>query len=225
MIIEKINRAEAFRYVGIKGIPDSATLQLADECEKVLLAEMTPKFCWSYAAISEYTENKIKLSGYSLELTGNDVSAHLKDCCGVVLMCATLGNNVDKLLRQVQTQDMAKAVILDAMASATIEQVCDEAEKEISARLENKHFTWRFSPGYGDFPLDVQKDFLSALNAQKVIGVCVSQSGILTPTKSVTAVIGVHEKSIEKEKHSCESCNMRDRCNYRKTGGSCSEKG
>ena len=136
-------------------------------------------------------------------------------------MCATLGSNVDKLLRQTQAQDMAKAVILDAMASAAIEQVCDEAEKEISARLENKHFTWRFSPGYGDFPIAVQKDFLTALNAQKVIGLCASQSGMLTPTKSVTAVISVHEKSVQQQKHSCESCNMRDRCNYRKTGGTC----
>lgn len=221
MIITSINRTEAFRYLGIKGTPDNATLQLADECEKMLLAEMTPKFCWIYAEISEYSDNSVKLSGYTLSLDGNDISAHLDGCHGVVLMCATLGNNVDMLLRKTQTQDMAKAVILDAMASAAIEQVCDEAEKEISARLENKHFTWRFSPGYGDFPIAVQKDFLLALNAQKVIGLCASQSGMLTPTKSVTAVIGVHEKSVQQQKHSCESCNMRDRCNYRKTGGTC----
>ena len=221
MIINEINRTEAFRYLGIKGMPDNATLQLADECEKMLLAEMTPKICWSYAEISEHSYNSVRLSGYTLSLDGNDISAHLKDCSGVVLMCATLGNNVDVLLRKTQAQDMAKAIILDAMASAAIEQVCDEAEKEISARLENKHFTWRFSPGYGDFPVAVQKEFLTALNAQKVIGLCVSQSGMLTPTKSVTAVIGVHEKSVQQQKHSCESCNMRDRCNYRKTGGTC----
>ncbi|MBQ8175652.1 MAG: methionine synthase [Oscillospiraceae bacterium] len=221
MIINEINRAEAFRYLGIKGAPDSATLQLAYECEKMLLAEMTPKFCWTYADISEHVSDKTTLSGYKLALTGNDVSAHLDGCFGVVLLAATLGNGVDMLLRKTQAQDMAKAVILDAMASAAIEQVCDKAEKEISSRLENKHFTWRFSPGYGDFPIEVQKNFLSALNAQKVIGLCASSSGMLTPTKSVTAVIGVHEKSVVKQKHSCESCNMRDRCNYRKTGGTC----
>lgn len=221
MIITSINRTEAFRYLGIKGTPDNATLQLADECEKMLLAEMTPKFCWAYAEISEYTKNKIKLSGYKLSLSGNDISSHLDGCCGAVLFAATLGNSVDILLRKTQAQNMAKAVILDAMASATIEQVCDEAEKEISVRFENKHFTWRFSPGYGDFPVAVQNDFLTALNAQKVIGLCASASGMLTPTKSVTAVIGVHEKLVQNKKHSCESCNMRDRCNYRKTGGTC----
>ncbi len=221
MIIEKINRAEAFRYIGIKGTPDNITLQLADECERLLLAELSPKFCWAYVAISEHQKDKISFSGYALELTGNDISAHLEGCCGAVLMCATLGNNVDKLLRKIQAQDMAKAVILDAMASTAIEQVCDEAEKEISARLEGRHFTWRFSLGYGDFPLEIQEDFLTALNAQKVIGLCTSQSGMLVPTKSVTAVIGVHKKSVEKSKHSCEICNMRDRCNYRKTGGTC----
>ncbi|MBR4096229.1 MAG: methionine synthase [Oscillospiraceae bacterium] len=221
MIINEINRTEAFRYLGIKGTPDNATLQLADACEKMLLAEMTPKFCWSYTEISDCQDNSVSLSGYTLSLDGNDISAHLEGCSGAVLLAATLGNNVDMLLRKTQTLDMAKAVILDAMASAAIERVCDEAEKEISARLENKHFTWRFSPGYGDFPIAVQKDFLTVLNAQKVIGLCASQSGMLTPTKSVTAVIGVHEKSVQQQKHSCESCNMRDRCNYRKTGGTC----
>lgn len=221
MIIEQINRDEAFRYLGIKGTPDSVTLQLADECEKMLLAEMTPKFCWIYADISEHTSDKVTLSGCKLILTGNDISAHLEGCCGVVLLAATLGNKVDMLLRKTQVQDMAKAVILDAMASAAIEQLCDEAENEIAEKLENKHFTWRFSPGYGDFPIEVQNNFLTALNAQKVIGLCASQSGMLTPTKSVTAVIGVHKKSVQNKKHSCESCNMRDRCNYRKTGGTC----
>ena len=221
MIITSINRAEAFRYLGIKGVPDNATIQLAYECEKILLAEMAPKFCWAYADIFENSDNSVKLSGYALSLSGNDLSAHLDGCCGAVLLAATLGNGVDMLLRKTQAQDMAKAVILDAMASAAIEQVCDEAEKEIAEKMENKHFTWRFSPGYGDFPIEVQKDFLTALNAQKVIGLCASQSGMLTPTKSVTAVIGVHEKSVQQQKHSCESCNMRDRCNYRKTGGTC----
>ncbi len=221
MIITSINRTEAFRYLGIKSTPDNATLQFADECEKMLLAEMTPKFFWTYAAISKHSDNSVKLSGYTLSLTGNDIAVHLDGCCGVVLLAATLGSSVDMLLRKTQTQDMAKAVILDAMASSAIEQVCDEAEKEISSRLENKHLIWRFSPGYGDFPIEVQKDFLTALNAQKVIGLCANSNGILTPTKSVTAVIGVHEKSVQNKKHSCESCNMRDRCNYRKTGGTC----
>ena len=221
MIITSINRTEAFRYLGIKGVPDNATAQLADECEKMLLAEMTPKFCWTYAEISEHTKNKIKLSGYKLSLSGNDISSHLEGCLGVVLFAATLGNNIDMLLRKMQMQNMAKAVILDAMASAAIEQVCDEVEKEIAVKLENKHFTWRFSPGYGDFPIEVQKNFLTALNAQKVIGLCANAGGMLTPTKSVTAVIGVHEKSVKNKKHSCESCNMCDRCNYRKTGGTC----
>ena len=80
MIITSINRTEAVRYLGIKGTPDNATLQLADECEKMLLAEMTPKFCWAYAEISEYTKNKIKLSGYKLSLSGNDISSHLEGC-------------------------------------------------------------------------------------------------------------------------------------------------
>lgn len=216
-----INRAEAFRYMGLKGdIPENISA-LADECESRLMNAAAPKFHWVYADISENSGDKITLSGHRLVLRGKDISEHLSGCFGAALMCATLGDGVDKLLRAVQAEDMAKAVTVDAFASAAVEQVCDIAEREIGERFAGKFTTWRFSPGYGDFPLECQGDFLGAVNAMRTVGVCVTEGGLLTPTKSVTAVIGISEREVPRKRRGCGTCNMRDKCSFRKNGGHC----
>ena len=111
--------------------------------------------------------------------------------------------------------------MIDSLASAAIEQVCDEAEKRILKDFPEYEHTWRFGLGYDDFPLEGQKEFLEILDAPKRIGVCVNESMMLTPTKSVTCVIGLgHNLKVENKK-SCDMCSFRDTCQYRKRGKSC----
>lgn len=221
MKLTDINRAEAFRYMGLRGEIPENIVTLADECESRLIAAASPKFYWIYADIADISEENVTLAGHKLVLRGKDISEHLNGCFGTALLCATLGDGVDKLLRTVQTEDMAKALTADALASAAVEQVCDIAEKEIGERFAGKFTTWRFSPGYGDFPLECQGDFLAAVNAMRTVGVCVTGGGLLTPTKSVTAVIGISENPIPQKRRGCGTCNMRDRCTFRKNGGHC----
>lgn len=221
MKLEKIDRAEAFRYMGHKGgaLPESMTA-LADECEQRLLTSIAPKFVYALFDI-EHTENGVIVSGTPLVLKGNDIAAHLKNCEKCVLFAATLGAGADAVIRGYESVAMEKAVIADCMASAAIEQVCDLAEAEIREKLPDMHFTWRFSPGYGDLPLNVQRDFLNVLNAQKRIGLTVTESLILIPRKSVTAVIGISEREIPKGRRGCAVCNMKDVCELRKRGAHC----
>ena len=221
--LKKIDREEAFRYMGIKGEPPQAVISEAEYCEKLLLECISPKFHWITAGISDHSENGIFLSGHKLILKGNDIAGHLKGCSGVILLCATLGAGADKLIRKFQSEDMAKALITDSLASAAVEQVCDIAEDEIRRRFPDKFLTWRFSPGYGDFPLECQKDMLAALDASRRAGIFLTDGGLLTPTKSVTAVIGVSEEPVNRSRKGCSGCNIRDKCNFRKTGGHCND--
>lgn len=209
--------------MGIKGEADPRTISAADECEQLLLKAASPKWNWVFAEISGTAQEGISLTGHRLILRGNDIAGHLQGCFGVVLLCAALGESVDKLLRKLQNEDMAKAVIADSMASAAIEQVCDNAEEEVRGRFPGKFMTWRFSPGYGDFPLETQRDFLSAVNASRTVGVNLTDGGLLTPTKSVTAVIGISDKPVNSARRGCGSCNLRESCTFRKTGGHCGE--
>lgn len=221
MEINKLNRQEAFRYMGYKtGNIDEKIIALTDQCESELISVIKPRFVYKVFDI-EHSDNGVVVNNTSLILKGKDISDHLKDCERCVLMCATISIDVDNLIRKYEAQDMTKAVIADCLASAAIEQVCNEAEKEIKSAVGEYNFTWRFSPGYGDFPLEIQRDFIDVLDAQKRVGVNVSESLIMIPRKSVTAVIGVSEKEISKGRRGCVCCNMKDRCAYRKRGEHC----
>lgn len=220
-MIDSIDKKEALRYLGIKGEPDDSTRELLDICEKELLKSASPKFLFRNFDISEISEDNIKLRDCSLVLYGKDIRNHLKGCKKAVLMCATLGTGADTLIRKMQITDMARAVITDALSSAFIEQVCDYAEGEIKKSAIGFSLTDRFSPGYGDLPIEQQKDFLLLLDAQKKIGLCATDNMLLTPKKSVTAIIGLSENELISAHRSCDECNLKNSCRYRKENNYC----
>ena len=221
MEIKKLNRAEAFRYMGHKGGKiNENLLKLTEQCEQELLKAIKPRYIYKIFNI-EQSDEYIQLSNTTLTLKGKDISAHLQNCDRCILLCATLSSDTDKLIRTHEAEGMEKALITDSLASAAVEQVCEAAETEIQSALPDNFFTWRFSPGYGDFPLEIQGEFLDTLNAPKRIGVTVTDSLILIPRKSVTAVIGVSKTEIPKGQRSCGTCNMKDTCPYRKNYGHC----
>lgn len=218
--LKNINREEALRYMGHRGeVPESLNKTL-DECEQRLLDVIHPEFIFRVFGISPCPDG-VKVEGSSLILKGEDIRSHIDGCERAVLMCATLGGDTDRLIRTAEVSDISSAFITDALASAAIEDVCRIADKYISEQLPECYFTWRFSPGYGDFPIDIQKGFLETLNAPKRIGLCTAENNILIPRKSVTAVSGVSDTPLPEKKRGCVRCNMADRCVYRKRGEHC----
>ena len=202
-------KKEALRYLGYKGEPDLLTAVLAERAEKAFTA-VNPAYCCRIAEKSDC----------GMLLQGSDIKEHLKDCERVIIFAATLGTAAEKLIRTAEVFDMAYAVVLDAYASAFIEAYCDRCEAELQEKTGG-FFTWRYSPGYGDYPISVQSDFIRFLSAEKKIGLTATENHILIPRKSVTALIGIGEKPQQKEKRSCESCNMKETCKFRKDGQGC----
>lgn len=219
--IDALNKSEALRYLGYgTNKPDKTVLELLNACEKKILDIARPTFTYKILDIEEI-ESGIKVVNTNLCLTGNDVKEHLKGCTKVVLMCATAGVEVDKLIRTSQVRKMSDAIILDALGSVLVEKVCNEAEKIIKEELKDYYFTWRYSPGYGDLDIGIQENFLDIVNAQRLIGVSVTKSNMLTPTKSVTAIIGLSNKQLNSKTRGCISCNMYERCKFRAGGTHC----
>ena len=217
IIIEDINFDEALRYLGYGGnAPDSKTKELLLLCGKQLQHSMEGKFVYK---VFDLVDGQIPNSNFVLQ--GQAIQKHLKNCEKVVFMCATLSSGVDLLIRRKQITGMAEAMITDSLASAIIEQVCDKAEKIILRDFCEYEHTWRFGLGYDDFPLECQKQFLEVLDAPKRIGVCVNNSMMLTPTKSVTCVIGLGHGLESSSKKSCDMCSFRDKCQFRKEGRTC----
>ena len=99
--------------------------------------------------------------------------------------------------------------------------MCDQAEAEIRAHFPACSFPFRYSPGYGDLPLEVQGELLALLDAPRRVGLCATESHLLTPRKSVTAILGIAGGKLEQKKRSCLGCPARESCPYRKAGGHC----
>lgn len=158
-----------------------------------------------------------------LPLAGEDMCALLTPCREAVLLAATLGPRIEQLLMRREVTDMADAVIMDACASTAIENVCDHFEFDLrdEVKEEGLYLTDRFSPGYGDLPLNTQPRLCEALNTARRIGLTVSPNLILVPRKSVTAILGIADTPQPLRKRGCEVCSMFLMCPYRKEGVSC----
>lgn len=219
-MIPEVPRGEVLRYLGMYGAqPDACMEQQIEQAREKMRELAQIKFIYERFAL-ERTAEGIGVRGTTLVLKGKDISEHLKGCSHCVLMAATLGMAVQKAIAAVQSKSMSQALYLDACATAAIEEACDFCEYKIREQYPEERFTSRFSPGYGDLPLSLQNDFLNALNARRRIGLFLTSSGLLTPCKSVTAVLGVGEQAAGK-KRSCETCSLRETCTYRKGGTSC----
>lgn len=209
--LEKLNRNEAVRYLGGAGIRLNYRMDvLMDECEKAVLEKASPKYL--------YVEKDLPCPQI---MGGKDIESHLNGCEKAIVMCATVGSGVDKLIRISQISDMARAVVMDSLASVAVEQVCNAFDKIIAEKYSDYNMTFRFSPGYGDYPIELQKIILQMLDAPKKIGLCTNDNFLLTPTKSVTAVLGLSKNPIERKKCGCAICNMRETCKFRRKGLHC----
>ncbi|MBR3224920.1 MAG: hypothetical protein IKF78_06330 [Atopobiaceae bacterium] len=158
-----------------------------------------------------------------LDLPGNDIAEHLRDACEVVLFAVTLGHGVDRELRKLAATDSLGQVVFDAAATAAIEREASrvEAKVRLDAARRGLYCSWRFSPGYGDLPLSVQPAILRTLNATRRLGITLTPSYLMIPTKSVTAIVGVHPTPQPGLASSCAVCNLSEFCELRKRGATC----
>lgn len=228
--LKPIRMEEAARYLGYGGKqPDEVILSLMRECEAPLLEACRPAYSYAVFDVEAAGEELILLRDCALRLTGKDIVKHLEGCQKAAVMAATLGSGVDRLLRQLQVSSMPKALLTDAMAGAAIEQICDDLQEEIRKQLPAYRQTWRFSPGYGDLPLSLQETLLSVVEAGKRIGLVTTQSQMLSPVKSVTAIIGLQSyEQISGALHlsvpdeaGAAGCGTPEGCSRCRFGGSC----
>lgn len=180
--------SEALRYMGYKGhTPDVNDQKLIDECQRELMGVLSPVCCYAYSDVEILSEDTVTLSFG--EVSSKSLAAHLKGCTGAFLFAATIGIGCDRLIAKYSRVKPAKGVVIDALGSSAIEHFCDFAELEITKDI-GEHCS-RFSAGYGDFPLSHQLDFMRVLDMNRQLGITLSDSLLMTPTKSVTAVIGI----------------------------------
>ncbi len=212
-----INKEEVLRYLGYNNqVLDEKLSTQIDIGIKELKSIGREKFTYHVFEI-EMKDYNIKLLNSNLKFRGKDIYNHLKDSSRCAVIAVTLGVQVDKKIMGYSKIDLMKSLIIDACASAAIEAICDNIELEISkiAKIQGFNITSRYSPGYGDFHLDIQPDILNSIDAYKKIGLSTTENFILLPRKSVTAVIGFHKEKAIQKKIKCIEC-KNENCNFRR---------
>lgn len=219
-----IPKDEVLRYLGYKKQQidenlDNIINQTIEESIKLI----NPKFTFK-TFIPSIQEEGVLLEGTTLILKGKDITNHLKSSKETVIMAVTVGSEIERKIKYYEKTELTKALIMDACATTAVEEVCDRIEEYVinSAKDRSLETTFRYSPGYGDFPLSIQRDFVNTINAGREIGLTVSPQNLLIPRKSVTAIIGLMTKGAEKVKKSgCEVCRNFENCSFRKEGVTC----
>ena len=216
----ELDLREPLRYLGVRGEPDPA---LYDELSAVadrLTRRVPPRWLWRVFPVERGPEGPA-LAGAGLVLPGEMAGRMLADCGQAAVLACTLGAQFEALLRAEQARSMARAAMLDACGSAWVERGCDGAEEEIAARFPGLYRTDRFSPGYGDLPLELQRDICNLLDAPRRLGIQVGDSFLMNPSKSVTAVVGLSERPQPARIRGCGFCHFRETCEFRKEGKTC----
>ena len=216
----KLDIMEALRYLGAGSSPPEVLRRDMEQIADQLTAAVRPRYAYRvFSTVHE--ERGVLLREAGILLTGRSAARMLAQCDQAVLLISTLGAGFETMLRAEQARDMARAVMLDACGSAWVESGCNAAEEELAARFPGRYLTDRFSPGYGDLPLALQPAICAALDAGRRVGVQVTDSFLMNPSKSVTAVIGLSDRPQQARIRGCAYCSMRETCTLRKGGKSC----
>jgi len=185
----KVNRREALRYAGVKeSSPEMEAL--LDECLKLADGKLSYRVCWA--------EYPVAMDGEELDLGFVKLQSHslmrnLQGCSRIVLFAATIGMEMDRLIARYARVSPAKSHMLQAVGVERIESLCDLFNDEIT-QAAGGCTRPRFSPGYGDVNITVQRDVFRALDLSKTLGIILNDNCFMVPSKSVTAIIGVGER-------------------------------
>ena len=247
--IKKIDRSEWLKLLHVReeyqewerlslidGTPAQQLARQMDAAEKQLLNAVRPRGIYRIVERSQ------------IHAEGVSIAKHLEGCDRAAVLAVTSGSGIDDLIRRAQIGNIALAVVLDTGASVLAEQIADAAEKTIRREIlgsdgvcqdsgcqddakcessspeslsEQLWMTSRFSPGYGDLPLDYQRDLLTLTDAPRKIGLMLTSGNIMVPRKSITALIGLADHPVTGRLASCGECVLRADCPFLKEGRHC----
>lgn len=173
------------RFLGCRDETDAAFSSLIDEAAQAV-SRGSYRVCWVRLPVSIHGD--ALHFGDALCVTSASLAAHLAGCTEAVLFCASLGSAVDRAILAHRLRP-AQALVWDAVGSDAIEQLCDDFCDTLPKPRRS-----RFSPGYGDLDLGTQAPLLRLLDAERLLGVGLTDSLLMTPTKSVTAIVGLESR-------------------------------
>ncbi len=189
-----IRRSEVARYAGAGSDMEGITA-LLDDCLAEAENRFEYKVCFAQFPLS-IINDEIDL-GFT-KTTSHTVRRSLKGCDSLYLFAATVGIEADRLAARYMSILPSRALMMQAIGAERIESLCDAFCDDINTELmkDGRFACRRISPGYGDIPLSMQTDIFNVLDCRKHIGLTLNESLLMSPTKSVTAIIGIGQSKL-----------------------------
>lgn len=189
-----IERNEVLRYLGYSRFDINE--EIIDSIEPYIEEAMeyiSPRACYCRFNL-EITENNVIRLPYA-DVSSRHLAINLRGCDGVFFFAATIGAPFDRMMARARVSSMVKAAIFQSIGATAVESLCDilcdKLAKEVKSNNEKLHA--RYSPGFGDYGLENQTGFFKTLQPQKYAGITLNESLIMSPEKSVTALIGIEK--------------------------------
>ena len=207
-----VDLRQVYRYLGCGTTP---TPEVETLCRTLL-----PEFLSALRCCACFLETTVQVQEDTVCIPGlapirsKALSRNLQGCEKVLLFAATIGSGADRLRMQAQVRSPARAVVLDAMGTAAVEALCNELCAQWQQTYAPLQLRPRFSPGYGDLPLALQKDLLALLDSHRQAGIALSEGLLMLPQKSVSAIVGIGSAGCESLLHDCAACGKLD-CAFR----------
>ena len=184
-------RSEILRYMQAKDITPTLEKMISEALDE---AERSMRFsvCWREVPFS-LTKNGFTLAGKPIE--SRDFASYLLDADRLLLFAATTGLSFERVLQKATKLSPVRALCLHAVGSERTEALCDAFCNFIAKEAKKEGLTPkpRFSAGYGDLPLSLQKQIFALLEPERLIGVSLGAGCLMTPVKSVTAFVALRK--------------------------------
>lgn len=226
----RLDRKEALGYLGYgKQELESGLARRFEDIAGEVEGTLSPAFSWAAfpvaRAAASGADAGVELAGARVRLMGVSMAEHLEGARGAALLSCTLGMESERAITRYQATSPTDALFYNACAAALVEACANAVEADIvrAAADARLHTNWRFSPGYGDAPLSLQPAILRALGAPGRLAVSCTDSFLLVPSKSITAVVGLFEEGVHADgvRRGCATCSLSHVCAIRKQGRTC----
>lgn len=180
-----VDMKEILRYMGCTKENDEA-LHLAEKCWELCKNSLTYTVCFDVFPVS-FSEDGVLFP--FAKIPSASLKKHLAGYEKAVIFAGTVGIGLDRLIMKHSRISPSYALAFQAIGAERIEALCDMFCEELKS--QNEQITSRFSPGYADLPLDFQTEIFKVLDCNRKIGLSLNSALLMSPSKSVTAIVGI----------------------------------
>lgn len=210
--ITPLDKSEVKRYAGLQN--SAFDEKLIDHAIDEVKIYAEPNGIWRIYDYDPSTHTV--MAKKPLKLVGKSITRHLANAEKIIFLAITIGEQIENVITDTFSGgEYALAVLMDAAATTAVEKIADDLERTLQPKATAKGYkmTWRFSPGYGDWSIKAQKKILPLTGGEE-IGLSLTEGMMMTPRKSITAVIGLipNNKTLcqDNNAHNCQSCDKTD---------------